>query len=95
MLPESLRRHPHIRDLAAVKSLVATVRLRVAAPVIRKHLLLLLLLLLLILILLLLLLSPGCQCSPCRNWILQRLMSILRPGRPEVGRHVAVGIISR
>jgi hypothetical protein len=31
LLPESLRRHPHIRDLAAVESLVAAVRLRETA----------------------------------------------------------------
>jgi hypothetical protein len=62
LLPESLRRHPHVRDLASVESLVAAVRLRVAASVIREHLMLLLLLLILILLLLLrllLLMSLG------------------------------------
>jgi hypothetical protein len=48
--------------------------------------------LLLLLLRLLLLLSKVR--SPCRDWILRHLVAVLRTGRPEMWRHVAVGIIS-
>jgi hypothetical protein len=97
LLQETLRWHPKVRNLAAVKPLEAAVWLPVTASVIRKHLLVVLLLLLkqILLLLRLLLMSCGCQCSPCRDRILRHLVPVLHPGRPEVGRHVTVGIVSR
>jgi hypothetical protein len=33
--------------------------------------------------------------SPCCGWILRHLVAVLRSSRPEMWRHVAIGIISR